>query len=178
MTQILRIHTHTHTHTPSVKEFLFAWVDASGYEWEEFSYSSRWPAEKQDVYTSKCTKSQGVQAIGGINTLFRSFVHGPYQELTELAESYKSADGRKGTNHPHSCALSPLWNRRLHLWREGQTGALVKTHCSSGKGARKKMPHPSGERWGQEYVQGPELWLEDNTGAARSFSLSLHVLNT
>ena len=50
----------------------------------EFSYSSWWPAENQGVYTSKCTRPQGVQEIGGINILFRGFVHGPYQELKNL----------------------------------------------------------------------------------------------
>ena len=81
-----------------------------------------------------------------------------YQEFTDLAKSpTKVQTWRRGTNPPHSSVLSPLGNKSLHLRREGQTSALVKTHHSSRKGARQTVPHRSGESWGQEYVLGPEL---------------------
>ena len=65
----------------------------------------------------------------------------------ELAKSPTNVQTwRSATNHPHSCVISPLWNESLHLWREGQTGALVKTLCSSRKGARRKGPSPRESR--------------------------------
>ena len=86
-------------------------------------------------------------------------------------EPYKCPDLEESYKPPTLFCLSPLWNKSLHLWREGQTRAPVKTHCSSRKGARKKCPIPAG-RTGGKNMWGPELQLKDDTGAALSLSPS------
>ena len=112
----------------------------------EFSYSSWWPAENQGVYTSKCTRPQGVHEIEGINTLFRGFVHGPYQELKELAKSPTNVQTwRRATNHPHSSVYLLYETKAFICGEKGKLEHQWKHTAAQGRELGKNAPSQQGE---------------------------------